>query len=42
MDGLTDPQVGAAAAKIGDFIFDVGVGGLALLCKQRNGSHDLT
>jgi len=41
MDGLADSQIGAAAAKVGDFVFDVGVAGLPLLCKQGNSSHDL-
>jgi hypothetical protein len=42
MDGLTDPQVGAASAQVCDFILDVGVGWLPLLCDQRNSSHNLT
>jgi hypothetical protein len=42
MDRLTDPQVGAAAAKVGDFVFDVRIRGLSLLCEQGNSCHDLT
>ena len=42
MDSLADPQVRSAAAKVGDFTLDVGVGRLPLLCDQGSSGHDLT